>query len=239
MRRPTSPFATGRPLVLCALLAAALFLAGCGSADTKKDEPSPAQVMQKAKQHFDDASSVHIDLSTTAQPSDNGVLGATGTVTHAPAFKGEVKVVLGGLTATVPVTAVGGKVYAKLPLSTKFEPIDPAEYGAPDPADFADPDQGLSGLIGKLQHLKKGKQTRSGDQILTTYTGTLPGTAVKRIIPSADAQDTYKTSIGVDQDGYARRVRVTGIFFSGGGDVTYDVDFSQYDAGVHVAPPKG
>ena len=53
-----------------------------------------------------------------------------------------MKVVLNGLTATVPITSVDGKVYAKLPLQTKYTVIDPAEYGAPDPSAFADPDTG-------------------------------------------------------------------------------------------------
>ena len=34
----------------------------------------------------------------------------------------------------MPVVAVDGKVYAQLPLTTGYQDIDPAEYGAPDPA---------------------------------------------------------------------------------------------------------
>ncbi len=221
------------------LVAAALLLSGCGSAEKKKDEPSPEAVMDTAKQKFDDASSVHINLSTKSTPSEgNGVLGASGDVTHAPAFEGDVKVVLGGLTATVPITAVDGKVYAKLPLQTRYAVIDPSEYGAPDPADFVDPDDGLSSLLTQMDGLKKGSQKRSGDEILTTYTGTLPGEAVKKIIPSADSGSTYETSVGVDEKGYARKVSITGPFFADGKDVTYDVTFSQYDAGVKISAPS-
>ena len=133
-------------------LVAALLVAGLvsGAGERKKAAPekTPQQVMQQAKKHFDNASSVHIDLSTGATPpaGSNGVLGASGDITHDPAFTGDVKVLLSGLTATVPVTSVGGKVYAKLPLSTSYATINPSEYGAPDPAAFADPDQGLSAL---------------------------------------------------------------------------------------------
>ena len=108
-------------------------------------------------------------------------------MTHDPAFKGDVKVLFQGFPAELPVTAVDGKVYAKLPFSAKIAVIDPADYGVPDPADFADPENGLSSLLTEIKDLKKGKETRGGDQILTTYTGTLPGAAVKKIIPSADA----------------------------------------------------
>ena len=116
--------------------------------------------------------------------------------------------------------------------------IDPTEYGAPDPADFADPETGLSSLLTQLDDLKKQGESRSGDKILTTYTGTLPGKAVKEIIPSAAADQTYKTSVGVDEKGYARTVKITGTFFAGSDDVTYDVKFSDYDAGVKISAPS-
>ena len=93
-------------------------------------------------------------------------------------------------------------------------------------------------MLTQLDGLEKGKDTRSGDQILTTYTGTLPGAAVKEIIPSASAKETYETAIGVDEKGYARTVKVTGVFFSAGDDVTYDVKFSDYDAGVKITAPS-
>lgn len=229
------------PALLAALLSAALVLAGCGGGDEPKqaEGPSPAEVMAKAKKLFDDASSVHIDLATDSVPTEgNGVLGATGDVTHDPAFEGEVKVLLSGITATVPVTSVGGKVYAKLPLTAGYATIDPAEYGAPDPADFADPETGFSGLLTQMDDLKKGSETRSGEQILTRYSGTLPGAAVKEVIPSASAKETYETVVGVDEKGYARTVKVTGIFFTGDQDVTYDVKLSSYDKGVEITAPS-
>jgi lipoprotein LprG len=229
------------PALFAVLLSAALVLAGCGGGDEpeKPEGPSPTEVMAEAKKLFDDASSVHIELATDSMPTEgNGVLGATGDVTHDPAFEGEVKVLLSGITATVPVTSVGGKVYAKLPLTAGYATIDPAEYGAPDPADFADPETGLSGLLTQMDDLKEGSQTRSGEQILTRYSGTLPGAAVKEVIPSASAKETYETVVGVDDKGYARTVKVTGIFFTGNQDVTYDVKLSSYDKGVEITAPS-
>ncbi len=229
------------PTLLAALLAAVLLVSGCGSGgdSEKKAEKSPQQVMEQAKKQFDDASSVQINLSTTSTPSGgNGVLAATGDLTQAPAFEGDVKVVLNGLTATVPITSVDGKVYAKLPLQTKYTVIDPAEYGAPDPSAFADPDTGMSSLLTQLDNLQKQGESRSGDQILTTYTGTLPGKAVKEIIPSASADQTYETSVGVDEKGYARTVKITGTFFAGNDDVTYNLKLSDYDAGVKISAPS-
>jgi len=224
--------------LLALVLSATMLVSGCGHDEKKSADKTPAQVMETAKKHFDEASSVHIALSTASRPPDgNGVLGATGDVTHDPAFKGDVKAFLSGLTATVPITSVDGKVYAKLPFATKYAPIDPSRYGAPDPADFADPDNGLSALLTQMEGLKKGKEKRSGETILTTYTGTIPGDAVKKIIPSAVAKETYEASVGVDEEGYATTVTVTGPFFTGSDDVTYDVKLTGYDKGVKITAP--
>jgi lipoprotein LprG len=223
-------------------MAVVLLLSGCGGGDDsdKPAEKSPQQAMRQAKKLFDDASSVHIDLATKSKPtSGNAVLGARGDLNHDPAFEGEVDILFKSVTLMgTPVTAVDGKVYAKLPFQTSTTVIDPADYGAPDPADFADPDTGLSSLLTQIDGLKKEGESRSGDTILTTYTGTLPGTAVKAIIPSAAAEQTYKTSVGVDDKGYARSVKITGTFFSGSDSVTYDVKFSDYDAGVKISAPS-
>ena len=236
------PLPRTRPRTFPALgvvLVCLLVLVGCGGGSSEEPAKDASQVMQEAKQHFDEASSVHIALSTESTPtSGNGVLGATGTVTQAPAFEGEVKVVLSGLTATVPVTSVGGKVYAKLPMTPKFAVIDPAEYGAPDPADFADPEAGLSALLTKMEGLEEKGETRNADQVLTSYEGTVPGAAVKRVIPSADPKQDYRTRVGIDEDGFARTVRVTGTFFSGADDVTYDVLLDGYDEDVEITPPS-
>ena len=228
------------PALVLGSLVSVLVLTGCGGGGS--DEPaakSPAKVMTQAKKNFDDASSVHLELSTKSTPtSGDGVLGASGDLTQDPAFEGDVKVVINGLTATVPITSVGEKVYAKLPLQTKYTVIDPTEYGAPDPADFADPDSGLSSLLTQLDGLKKKGETRNAGQVLTTYTGTLPGTAVKAIIPSAAAGQSYATSVGVDEKDYAQTVKITGTFFSGSDSVTYDLLFSKYDGGVKISAPS-
>ena len=227
-------------LVVLVVLLTAWGLSGCGGGgdDGGAKEKTPAQVMEAAKQKFDDSPSVKIGLTTDSVPkAGNGVLGASGVVTQAPAFEGDVKVLLSGLTATVPVTSVDGKVYAKLPLTTEYAPIDPSEYGAPDPASFGDPAQGLSSLLTEITSLEAGKETRQGDQVLTTYAGTLPGASVKRIIPSADAKADYPTVVGIDDRGYATSVKITGPFFADGADVTYAVDFSAYGRTVEITAP--
>ena len=224
-------------VVLALAFPFALTACGGSNAPAAKDK-SPQAVLAEAKQKFDDAKSVHLALTTADKPtSGDAVLGADGTLTHQPAFDGKVTVVLGGFNAAVPVIAVDGKVYAKLPLTPKYVAINPSEYSSPDPADFADPAKGISGLLLKLQGARKSGQTRNGDQVLTTYTGTLSGDLVKPIIPSASASGSYKTTVGIDQDGRIATLTISGGFFAHDGDVTYQLVFDNYGKTVTIAAP--
>ena len=214
-----------------------LLVSGCGGSGSSAEGKPVADVLAAAKKKFDEASSVHLVLSTKSRPSGgDAVLGADGTLTHQPAFEGKVTVVLGGLDAAVPVISVGGKVYAKL-LSIKYVTIDPGEYGAPDPSDFADPAQGVSGLLLQLDGAKESGRKRNGDQVLTTYTGTLSGDLVEPIIPSADSGSSYETVVGIDEQGRIATLSVTGTFFSGPDKVTYTLSFDGYGKNVTVKAP--
>jgi lipoprotein LprG len=221
-----------------ALLALALPLTGCGKDDAPANGARPSAVLAKAKKNFDNAASVHLRLSTDSKPSSgDAVLGADGTLTHQPAFEGEVSVLISGFNADVPIIAIDGKVYAKLPLTPKYSTIDPSEYGAPDPADFADTDKGISGLLLKMKGLKEDGTERDGKQVLTRYSGTLDGSLVAPIIPSADDGSSYDTVVGVDQHSRIVTLQVTGEFFSGGGDETYQLTFDDYDKSVKITAP--
>lgn len=224
--------AAGIVLTLSALLA------GCGGSDDAVSTGTTSEVLALAKKQFDEAASVRLELATTSVPSSgDAVLGASGVLTHQPAFEGEVKVILGGFNADVPIVSVDDTVYAKLPLTTAFAPIDPSEYGAPDPADFADLEGGISALLLELEDAEKSGQKRDGDQVLTTYTGTLSGSFVKPIIPSAGAQSSYRTVVGIDSDGRLITLAVTGDFFEADGEVTYDLVFEAYGEDVTITAP--
>ena len=102
-------------MVVAGLLAVGL--AGCkGNDDTSSDE-TPTDRLTAAKTDLDEADYIGFTLSTESLPDDlDGLLSASGTGTHDPAFTGEVKVQT-AIDITAPVIAVDGKVYAKLPFS--------------------------------------------------------------------------------------------------------------------------
>ncbi|MGN6252613.1 MAG: LppX_LprAFG lipoprotein [Marmoricola sp.] len=224
-----SPLAAVLALLLGALLTA------CGGSNTSGGT-DPATALATAKKHFDAARSITLDLSTDSKPaSGDAVLGAQGVLTHAPAFQGKVAVFLLGTRADVPVVAVGGKLYAKLPLTTTYSVIDPSQYGAPDPATFVDPDHGVSSLLTQLQGVRRTGTARSGSTIVTTYAGTLPGSKVAPLIPSADPQSSYDTTLNLDKQDRLTSLHVTGDFF-GGQSVTYDLALS-YGGPVTITAP--
>ena len=70
--------------------------------------------------------------------------------------------VVNGLDVDVPVVSVDGTVYAKLPFTRSFAEVNPADYGAPDPAQLMDPDTGLSTWLTAATGIEEGERVRDG-----------------------------------------------------------------------------
>jgi lipoprotein LprG len=223
--------------LLAVLVPVALALTGCSGDDSGGGSSSPTQVLAGAKKQLDETSGVTLKLSTKALPKGvDGVLEAAGTGTHQPAFDGNLKVLVNNVTVEVPVVAVDGKVYAKLPFTNSFNEVDPSDYGAPDPAGLMNPDTGLSSWLTATRDVKEGDKSRFGDQVLTTYTGTIPGSAVAQTIPSADGGADFAATYHIDDDGRLVDADVTGPFYRSG-DVDYTITLSDYGTEKDITKP--
>jgi len=222
--------------VAACLLALSAALSSCAHA--AQSTTSPRKTLAAAKKNLDDTSGLRIGLSTSKLPPGvNGLLGADGVATHAPAFKGTIKVLVSGVTADAAVVAVGGVVHAKLPFTSKFVTIDPADYGAPDPAHLMSPTGGLSSLLTAARDVQEGDQVRQGKVVLSTYTATVPGRAVAAVIPKADANADFDATFTVtDKDQLAKTV-LTGPFYPNAADVTYTITFDDYGIKRTIAAP--
>jgi lipoprotein LprG len=229
-----------RHLILT-LAASTLVLGGCtGSSDGDKADPGKLQArLAEAKKSLDDAETITISLATEKLPSGvTGLLSAKGKGNHSPAFDGKVKVVTGGSSVDADVIAVDGKVYAKTSFAPVFLTIDPASLKAPDPASLLDADTGITQILVKTTKVTEGGKSRDGSDVLTTIKGTLPGSLVKDIIPSAAADESFDVTYRLDDDNVLRDTTLEGPFYPNGGDVTYTVKLTTSDTPVTIEPPS-
>ena len=234
MRTAPARTVAGLAALLLALVTA---LTGC-SGSKAEPKADPATVLAAAKKNLDDTPGVRIVLSTPALPRGvSGLLAADGVGTHAPAFSGAIKVSASGVTADAGVVAVDGTVYAKLPFTSKFTPIKPADYGAPDPAALMRPQGGLSSLLTEATGVQRGKQVRDGKQVLTTYTAEVPGKAVASVIPSANPKKTFSAIFTVDDHSRLTRAVLSGPFYPKADNVTYTIRFDGYGTEKNITAP--
>ncbi len=223
------------------VVALSLAVSGCSKSDgPTADEKTPEEVVALAKQTLDDTSGLHLTLSTKDLPDGvTGVAGAEGDATDAPAFDGKITVALAGNEFDVPVVAVDDKVYAQIPLTPGWSDVDPGDYGAPDPAQLVNADGGFSTMLASTKGLEKGSTVRGGpnnDEILTEYTGTVPGSSMKAIIPSASG-DSFDTTYLITDGGELRSARLTGVFYPDSDSMTYTVEFDHYGSTKAIAAP--
>lgn len=240
MTTQLSPRSRRRRLAGALVIATALVGLQACSDDSGSDSASVEDTMTKAKQQLDETSGVDLALTTDKLPDGvEGILSAVGTGTRAPAFEGDLKVRVNNLTAEVPVVSVDGAVWAKLPFSSKFVPVDPADYAAPDPAELMAPEGGISSWLTEAEGLEAGEEVRSGDRVLTTYAGTLPGESVAAVIPSADSGAEFDVEFRLDDDDKLVDATLTGPFYGKSGEVTYDLALSGYGTSEDITAPAG
>ncbi len=226
-----------RSALAATALASSLVLSGCTGGDEAAG-PTPEETLSAAKTVLDETSGVHLELATKElPPAVDGILSASGVGTHDPAFDGDLRVSAGGIAVDVPVVAAEGKVFAKLPFTTEFVEVDPADYAAPDPADLMRTEGGLSSLLTAAKGVEEGKQVRSGEDVLSSFTGTVPGDVVAGIIPSASADSDFDATFTVDDDDRLREAVLTGPFYPDTDAVTYTIGFDEYDTSADITLP--
>ncbi len=227
-----------RPALL--LAATALTLTSCSDDGGGVAEGrTPEEVLELARTTLDETSGVRLALTTEDLPDGvSGVTSATGVGTHAPAFEGTIGVVLAGANVDVPIVAVDGKVHAQIPFTPGWSDVDPDEYGAPDPAQLFSTDDGLSALLPATEDVEEGDSVRGGadnKEVLTEYTGTVPGDVVSNVIPSAegDVDATYT----ITAEGELREAVLTGSFYPDADSMTYSLELDDYGSDPEISAP--
>ncbi|WP_435769461.1 LppX_LprAFG lipoprotein [Nocardioides sp. SYSU DS0651] len=249
-RRRTARLAAG---VLTGMLAVT-GLAACsgGSDDTVTNnqeldadddgEVTPAEVMAGAKEHLDETSGVEVELSTGDDPGVDYLSAASGTiVAEPPAFEGTVDGRVSGFDASsINVISVDGTLWVEAPVIGWTDQYQPAELCAPDPALLLDPETGVGNVLTSSEDLEEGDTERGGQdnkEVLTTFSGTAPGDAVREVLPCAE-DDSYDVTYRVDGDGRLQSMDMTGTFFPDSEPVTYVIEVTAYDVDKDISAPR-
>ncbi|GAB3749461.1 hypothetical protein GCM10027599_05420 [Yimella radicis] len=228
------------------VLAASLLVTGCSSTKDEKEGPTGSSGKEltatdrltEAKKVLDGTPGYHFKLQGTDVPKDSsGVLSGEGDVIAKPAFKGTLNVQAGSLAASVPVTSVDGKTWAKMPFSAKTTTINPNTYGAPDPNVLFSKDKGVSTLLPQTKGAKLGGKLRDGKDIVQEITGSLPGSAIKAVLYMGDGTGTFSVKYGLTDDNQVRSAQVIGPFFKGSDKTRYDLTFTNYGQTVDITAP--
>jgi lipoprotein LprG len=219
------------------LLAGVLLTAGCGGGSGSDEDPTTA--LKTAQQKLADTSGVTLSLSTDDLPEGvQGLASASGTVTDAPAYDGKLGVVTQIGSFSVPVKSVEGQVYAEIPLRPGWSVVDPADYGAPDPALLISEDRGVPSLLAATTDPTSGEEIRGGTdnkEVLRTYTGSVPASAVSAIIPGATGD--FRATYAVTSADELRQVELTGVFYAGHPANTYTLELTDYGTSTDITAP--
>lgn len=209
-------------------------LTSCSHASSN-DKPLTDR-LSNAKQSLDEATYIGFKLTSNDLPGGVNVLkSAHGTGTHAPAFTGSVEV-LKGLDLNLDLVAVGSKVYADLPF-VSWTSINPADYGAPDPAALMSRSTGLSSLLTDTVDARTAGSQRRGSEVLTKVDGTLPGKDVHALFPSS-ALSGFTVSFLLSDDDVLESVTITGPFYGDHGTSSYSIDLDLSAAPVTITAPQ-
>lgn len=223
--------------LVCLLLLATLGLTACGGSDSAELDPTAA--LDQAKQTLLNTSGVSFTLATDGIPDgESGLLTATGVINNSPAFKGDFTIPLGGMTPSIQVIAVDGVVYAQIPLTPGWQEVNPGDFNVPDPATLIDAEAGIPSLLSSTTDVTAGEQSRGGadnKEVLTVYSGTLPGDAVKKIISGATGD--FSVDYTISDSGELSTAVITGDFYGTGEETTYTATISDYGSDPQISAP--
>ena len=227
-------------MAVAGLLAiSAISLTACSGGSEKKAPPvPPAQQLAAARDKLESSPAVTFTLAADGLPGKAvGVSGAKGTGTFTPpAFKGTLNATVAGVTGTVDVIAVDQDVFMKF-FTPGYNKIDPKTYGAPNPAQLFNKQTGVTSLIARTTNLAQGPQQRDGSEVLDTFTGKLPGSAVADLLVIGDRNGTYDVTYGVTDSGKELRTVVLKGPFYAGSTSTYTLRLTSLGQPVAITRP--
>lgn len=230
--------------LISAIVFTVLTMVGCSGDDDggpapAEGDPDAAARLTAAADLLDATSGVRFTVEGSDLP-DSGtvILGAEGVAAPPGSFDGDIRVLTAGLSATIEVISIAGQLWAKLPMTTDFAPVDAQALGFSDPGALLDPERGVSQLLRSAIEPAESGQARMGADVLDEITATLPGELVGQVLTIADPAAEVAAAFALDADsGHLRRAVLTGPFVGDSGAQTYTLLLDDYDQAVDISAP--
>src|SRR5579875_273054 len=156
---PLRPRSFPKLTILLAWLAMGVLGAagGCGSSAPR----SLPTLLASARRTVNATKAVHFVLSSQNMPSSGTTLqGGAGDLVRPGELKGTFEASVDGLPVNIKLTEVRGKFYALLPFASRYQVVNPAQFGFGDPAALLNPHTGVSGLLTELRGARSAGQAR-------------------------------------------------------------------------------
>ncbi len=222
---------------LVAVPAAVLGTAACSAFE---DAVPPKEALETARKRFTRGKSVVFDLKQSAIPKGrNGVSAAKGSGVidkKTPKFKGQVTGVIKGNSAGVEIIAIDEDTWMSF-FTKDFNPVDMADLGSPNPAEFFRAGSGVDQIVAKTTSLGEGEKVRDGDTVLQEYTGKVPSTEISRLFLLGKGAEDFDVVYGIEpESGELRTAKITGHFYEEQ-QTTFTLKISQYGTSVEIERP--
>ncbi|WP_338748858.1 LppX_LprAFG lipoprotein [Janibacter alittae] len=227
-----------RRAVLVGLPLALTLVSGCS---VFEETTPPDEALATARESFVDAGTVAFDLKQSAIPQGrNGVSAASGSGiidATTPKFRGQVTGVINGNSAGVEIIAVDTKTWMSF-FTQDFNPVDMADLGAPNPAEFFRVGSGVDQILATSTDVEVGEQVRDGKTVLQEYTGTVPAKDIQRLFNLGETATEFDVTYGIEpESGELRAVIINGDFYKEK-PTTFALDLKDYGKDVEISAPK-
>ena len=230
-----------RPRTVLATLSLAATLTLSAGCSAFEDTTPPQEAIEKARTAFVDAGTVGFELKQSGIPKGrNGVSAADGSGiidADSPRFQGQVTGVIDGTPAGVEIIAVDERTWMSF-FTKDFNPVDMADLGAPNPAEFFRAGSGVDQVLEHTRDAEAGERKRSGDTVLQEYTGTIPKADIQRLFELGEGSDEFDVTYGIEPDsGQLRSVVIEGDFYKEK-PTTFTLEITDYGKDVTITEPK-
>ncbi|HKV19146.1 MAG TPA: LppX_LprAFG lipoprotein [Mycobacterium sp.] len=190
-------------LILTALFAATVLIAGCSSSDQKSSEnlPDAATLLKDSNTATRNLKSVHLDLSVEGEIPDLPIKTLTGDLTNAPAVaaQGNAKLLFQGADVDANFVVFDSILYVALSGDSYIDMGPAADVY--DIAAILNPDTGLANVLANFSD-PKSESTETVNGVETVkVTGQVSADAVNKIAPPIKATGPVPGTAWIEKDG--------------------------------------